>query len=52
MLYLPSFKNTNNVDFFTDKDLLNANLDDFLEGIGDVATKDTDRSFLQDTISG
>lgn len=52
MLYLPSFKNENNVDFFTEKDLLNANLDEFLEGIGDLATKDTNRSFLKETISG
>ena len=52
LLYLPSFKNTNNVDFFADKDLINANLDDFLDGISEVSKEDTDRSFLKETIAG
>jgi len=52
MLYLPVFENTHNVDFYADKGILNSNLDEFLEGISDLSTKDTSKDFLRTTISG
>ncbi len=52
MLFLPTFENPNNVDFFLDKDLINANLDDFLDGLAEISTKNQDRSFLKDTVCG
>jgi hypothetical protein len=52
MIYLPIFENSHNVDFYADKTILNSNLDDFLDGISEVSTKDTSKEFLKTTIAG
>lgn len=52
MVYLPVFENLSNKDFYADKGILNSNLDEFLDGISDLSTKNTSREFLKNTVSG